>query len=86
MSILSTGFPRDEPHDEKPLTITVAMAKRLSGLGYTTIWKLVKDRKLQTVRIGRRTLIIFRSLEELLAPSRAASEPQPRRRGRPRKV
>ena len=68
----------------KPLTVTVATARKISGLGNTTIWGLIKDQTLETVHVGRRRLIIFRSLEALLAPR---SQPQPRRgRGRPRKI
>jgi hypothetical protein len=60
----------------------VGTAKKLSGLGNTTLWRLIKERQLETVHVGRRTLITFRSLEALLAPR---SQPQPRRgRGRPR--
>ena len=81
MSILSTGLSDYE--GAKPITVTVATAKRLSGLGATTIWALIKDQTLETVHVGRRTLITFRSLEVLLAPG---SQPRPRRqRGRPRK-
>lgn len=79
MSALSTGLSDYELHVAKPLTVTVGTAKKLSGLGNTTIWALIKDRTLETVHVGRRTLVTFRSLEALLAP-------QPRqRRGRPRK-
>lgn len=53
----------------KPLTITIATTCELSGLGATTIWKLIKERKLETVHVGRRTLVTFCSLETLLAPS-----------------
>ena len=53
--------------------------QKLSGLGNTTIWLLIQNRTLQTVHVGRRRLIVFRSLEALLAPR---SQPQPRR-GRP---
>jgi hypothetical protein len=82
VSILSTGLSNYE--GAKPLTVTVATAKHLSGLGNTTIWSLIKDQTLETVRVGRRTLISYRSLEALLAP---CSQPQPRRgRGRPRKL
>ena len=83
MSVLSTGGSDYESHGAKPLTVTVATARKLSGLGNTTLWGLIKDRTLETVHVGRRTLITFRSLEALLAPR---SQPQPRRgRGRPRK-
>jgi hypothetical protein len=64
------------------LTVTVARAKEMSGLGLTTLWGLLKSGKLEAVRIGRRTLVTYRSLEALLAPS----QPAPRRRGRPRKI
>jgi hypothetical protein len=84
VSIQSTGFSDYE--GAKPLTVTVATAKRLSGLGNTTLWGLIKERKLDTVHVGRRTLITYRSLEALLAPYSTA-RPQPRRRrGRSRKA
>lgn len=56
----------------KPLTVTVATARKISGLGNTTLWGLIKARKLEAVRIGRRTLVTFRSLEALLTPQPAA--------------
>jgi excisionase family DNA binding protein len=52
----------------KPLTVTISTARKLSGLGHTTIWRLIKEKRLVTVHVGRRTLIIFSSLEELLKP------------------
>jgi hypothetical protein len=55
---------------EQPITVTVATARKLSGLGSTTIWALIKAGRLQTVRIGRRRLVIFGSLEKMLAPGR----------------
>jgi hypothetical protein len=84
VSMLSTGLLDYE--SAKPLTVTVATAKRLSGLGNTTIWALIKDQTLETVHVGRRTLITYRSLEALLAPC-LAPQARPRRgRGRPRKI
>lgn len=70
-----------------PITITVPTARRISGLGATTIWALIKRRKLETVSVGRRRLILYRSLEKLLLPEETTAPPpapQPRRRGRPR--
>jgi hypothetical protein len=52
----------------KPLTVTVATAKKISGLGNTTIWSLIKRGKLESVHVGRRTLVTFCSIEALLAP------------------
>ena len=56
----------------KPLTVTASTTRKISGLGNTTIWALIKQGKLETVRIGRRTLVTFRSLEALLAPQPVA--------------
>jgi excisionase family DNA binding protein len=66
----------------QPITVTVQTAKQITGLGLTTIWALIRDGKFQAVRIGRRTLIRYDSIERLLEPS---ATPQPRPRGRPRK-
>jgi hypothetical protein len=69
----------------KPITITVRDSLKVSGLGNTKTWELIKAKQLETVRIGRRVLIVYRSLEALLT-SGTGCEPQPRRRGRPRKT
>jgi len=69
-----------ELHRAKPLTVTVAMAREISGLGNTTIWALIKAGKLESTRVGTRRLVIYRSLERLLSPSSAVPSPQPRRR------
>jgi hypothetical protein len=69
--------------DGKPLTITVGEAQLLSRLGPTKLWELIGNGTLQSVRIGRRRLVIYASLCRLLTPDDPA---QPRGRGRPRKV
>jgi excisionase family DNA binding protein len=69
VSIPSTGFSDHELHGLRPLTITVQTASALSGIGLTTIWRLIKEKRLQVVRVDRRTLVIFPSLEELLTPT-----------------
>lgn len=61
--------------DPKPLTVTVANARKISGLGNTTLWALIKAGKLETVHIGRRTLVTFRSLEALLTPAPSTALP-----------
>ena len=65
-----------QPLELKPLTVTVATACKITGLGNTTVWGLVRDQKLEAVRIGRRTLIIYRSLEALVAPCSGADRGQ----------
>jgi hypothetical protein len=68
-----------------PLAVTFPVARRISGLGLTTLWRLARERRIETVRVGRRTLITYRTLAQLLLPD-AADAPQPRPRGRPTKV
>ena len=54
---------REQP---APLTVTVDEALKLSGLGRTTLYSLIKTNKVETVLIGRRRLIRFASLSRLL--------------------
>jgi hypothetical protein len=87
MNNSSTGLSRHDLHGATPLlTVTVATARKLSGLGNTTIWELIKNRKLETVCVGRRRLIVYRSLERLLSPESPDTSLQRRQRGRPPKV
>jgi hypothetical protein len=84
MSLSSIGPSKFER--ATPLTVTVTTAKRLSGLGNTTIWALIKDQTLETVHIGRRTLITYRSLEAMLMPCLAPQARHRRGHGRPREM
>ncbi len=52
----------------KPITVTVKQALRLSGLGCSTIYKLMANGTLARRKIGHRTLITYESLERLLTP------------------
>ena len=51
--------------DLPPLTVRVGEACRLTGLGRTSIYKLIGDGRLRTVKLGRATLIEYTSLEAL---------------------
>ena len=79
MTNRTIDFSATTANDLKPLTVTVATARTISGLGNTTIWALLKEGKLEAVRVGRRTLITFRSIEALLAPPSAATGATPPR-------
>ena len=85
MSIGSTGLSDHERKiaSAKPLSITVKMACTLTGLGATKIWQLIRDGRLDVVRLDKRTLIKFPSLERLLSPDpdmRPAPRDTPRRK------
>ena len=48
------------------LTVTMKGASEASGLSIRKLYDLIAKKKLESVRIGRRRLIVMRSLEELL--------------------
>lgn len=50
-------------------TITVRDMQRMTGLGRTSIYKLIRKNEIDTVRIGRRRLIIEESLDALISRS-----------------
>lgn len=78
----STNLSHSE--EQQPLTVTVAQARKLSGLGLTKTYQLINSGALETTKIGSRTLITYRSLKKLLLPPESVPE-VPRGRGRPRK-
>ncbi len=41
----------------RPITVTVNTTKRLSNLGHTKLYDLIRQGKLKTVKVGRRTLL-----------------------------
>lgn len=63
-----------------PIGVTVSQAVELSGLSRSYIWVLIKARRLRTVSVGRRRIIIYQSLRELIegqseaAPNGAIAE------------
>ena len=77
----------DKVNTDRPITVTVPEACRLSGYGPTTVWRLIKERRLKAVRVPGvdRTLVDYNSLRQLLAPASAEIPPTKRGRGRPRK-
>ncbi|MCW2397899.1 helix-turn-helix domain-containing protein [Sphingobium sp. B2D3C] len=49
-----------------PLTVRVATAVRITGLSRSRIYELIQSGDLETVKVGRATLIHFRSLKTLV--------------------
>jgi len=85
MTKTETEMPPEEKTE--PLAVTISEARRLTGLGTTSIYSLIKRGKLITCRAADvdRTLILYSSLKALLMPAPVAVLPPPRRpRGRPR--
>jgi hypothetical protein len=50
------------------ITCTVRAALETSGLGRTKLYELMDDGRLESVKIDGRRLIVWASLEKLLAP------------------
>jgi excisionase family DNA binding protein len=73
MSLCTTGILHNQLHGAKPLAVSVRVACNLLGVGNTTMWGLIKSDRVKTIRIGRRRLIIYASLEALL-PCEAREE------------
>tara|TARA_R110000868_G_scaffold305573_8_gene566648 strand:- start:9049 stop:9324 length:276 start_codon:yes stop_codon:yes gene_type:complete len=48
------------------LTTTIEGAKKATGLGTTTIYSLIHEKRLETVKVGRRTLIKVSSIRALV--------------------
>jgi hypothetical protein len=72
----------------EPLAVTFKVASEITGLGLTTLWKYAKDKRIRLIYPPgtRRTLICYLSLKKLLSLDEPTDIPQPRRRGRPRKI
>jgi len=82
-----TGISHDERSADSalsPITITVKETARLSGLGLTSVWQLIRDGKLTVIRVSGRTLVEFASLQRLLTPY-PDTQPAPRQTPKRRK-
>lgn len=53
----------------KPLTVTVKRARQITGLGNTTIYEMIGDGSIESVKVRGKRLIIFASLERLVSVS-----------------
>lgn len=53
-------------YKKQPLAISITEALDLSGLGKTTIYSLLKHNLIESIRVGRRRLIIYASLKAFL--------------------
>jgi len=50
-----------------PLAYSIADVGKISSIGRTTIFALIRDGRLTAVKVGRRTLVLADSLHRLLA-------------------
>jgi excisionase family DNA binding protein len=66
----------ERPWEQKiePLTVRISTAVRITGLSRSRIYELIQSGDLDTVKVGRATLVQFASLKALTA-SRASPDP-----------
>jgi hypothetical protein len=57
----------NETRDTKPIAVSVKLACKLIGVGNTKMWELIKAGRVKTRTLGRRRLVLYDSLETLLA-------------------
>lgn len=58
----------------EPLTVRISTAVRITGLSRSRIYELIQSGDIDTVKVGRATLVQYASLKELTA-SRAVPVP-----------
>jgi hypothetical protein len=64
----------------KPLTVTFQTGSVVSGISQSKLWKLAKDGAIRVVRVGKRTLIVYATLEDfVLGGAEKAPRPTPNR-------
>ena len=78
--------PAEKPKPLEPLAIPVKEMAALLGVGLTTAWRIVASEEVDTLRLGRRTLVTVASLrryvgdrvvaERLGTPTRGLVKPR----------
>jgi excisionase family DNA binding protein len=53
----------------RPLAVSVKTARQLLDIGNSKMWELISEGRVQTVKLGRKRLVLYNSLEALLNPS-----------------
>ena len=64
----------DKAESSSPLTITIKRACELSGYGPTTIWRLIKEKRLKVVRVA--ALLLATALAGCVSQRFAPAQPQ----------
>lgn len=76
------------PSPQARLTVRVPIAAAMLGIGRTKLYELIGAGEIETIKVGRITLIAMRALEDFVERQSRASAPPtanaPKRRGRPR--
>lgn len=57
-------FP-DKVASIEPITVRICDAVRLTGISRSTLYELIRDGQIETVKVGRSTLVRYDSLKKL---------------------
>jgi excisionase family DNA binding protein len=57
---------RPEELNNVPNVVNIRRASELIGLSRSTVWKLIKEKRLEVVHLGRRTMVRMRSIDKIL--------------------
>jgi excisionase family DNA binding protein len=61
---------------QKPLVVTLTRARAITGLGHSTLYRLLGDGTLESCKVGKRRLISYASIERLVAPGANVDTPE----------
>lgn len=50
----------------EPISVRISTAVKLTGIGRSTLYELIKSGQIETVKIGRSTFIPYRCLKKLV--------------------
>jgi len=74
------------PADFEPQLVSVRDMRRLLGIGNTKAYELISAGEVRSFCVGRARRVTLASVKDFIERQLAEVQPQPRRRGRPRKV
>ena len=60
---------RQEHQAQRPVWVTVRTTKELTDLGTTKIYELIAAKHLRSIKVGRRRLVEYSSIENLINTS-----------------
>jgi hypothetical protein len=72
----SNARTNEDSMSTEPLAVTLAKARQLSNLSHSSLYKLINENQIETVRVLGRRLIIYESLKKVLG-IRPDGEPAP---------
>jgi excisionase family DNA binding protein len=58
----------------QPMTVKIAIAVRMTGIGRSKLYELIKAGEIETVKIGSARLVIVDSLRQLIEKHRVPSQ------------